>query len=43
MKDTIEEKGLSLQEKKKDIYNQIVEGNGGVSSLSEEDINYLLS
>ncbi len=43
MKDTIEEKVLNLQEEKKDLYNEIVEGNGGVSSLSDEDIKYLLS
>lgn len=43
MKDTIEEKVLNLQQEKKDLYNEIVEGNGGASSLSEEDIKYLLS
>ena len=43
MKDTIDEKVLNLQREKKDLYNEIVEGNGGVSSLSEEDIKYLLS
>ncbi len=43
MKDTVEEKVLNLQEIKKDIYENIIEGNGGASSLSEEDIKYLLS
>ena len=43
MKDTIEEKVLNLQQEKKDLYDEIVEGNGGASSLSEEDIKYLLS
>ncbi len=43
MKDTIEEKVLNLQEEKRNLYNDIVEGNGGVSSLSDEDIKYLLS
>ena len=43
MKDTIEEKVISLQQEKKDLYDEIVEGNGGASSLSEEDIKYLLS
>ncbi len=43
MKDTVEEKVLNLQNEKKDLYNEIVEGNGGVSSLSDEDIAYLLS
>lgn len=43
MKDTVEEKVLNLQEIKKDIYENIIEGNGGASSLSEEDIRYLLS
>lgn len=43
MKDTVEEKVLQLQNQKKDLYNEIVEGNGGVSSLSDEDIKYLLS
>lgn len=43
MKDTIEEKVLNLQNIKKDMYNEIVEGNGGASSLSDDDIKYLLS
>ncbi len=43
MKDTVEEKVLNLQNEKKDLYDEIVEGNGGVSSLSDEDILYLLS
>ncbi len=43
MKDTIEEKVLNLQQEKKDLYDEIVEGNGGASSLSDEDIKYLLS
>ena len=43
MKDTIEEKVLNLQKIKKDMYNEIVEGNGGASSLSDDDIKYLLS
>ena len=43
MKDTIEEKVLNLQQEKKDLYDEIVEGNGGASALSEEDIKYLLS
>lgn len=43
MKDTVEEKVLDLQNQKKDLYNEIVEGNGGASSLSDDDIKYLLS
>lgn len=43
MKDTVEEKVLKLQTQKKDLYNEIVENNGGASSLTDEDISYLLS
>ena len=43
MRDTVEEKVLSLQKQKKDLYDEIVEGNGGVSSLSDDDIKFLLS
>lgn len=43
MKDTVEEKVLKLQDQKKDIYNEIVENNGGVSSLSDDDISFILS
>ena len=42
MKDTVEEKVLHLQEEKKNLYDEIVENNGGVSSLSDEDISFLL-
>lgn len=43
MRDTVEEKVLNLQKQKKDLYDEIVEGNGGVSSLSDDDIKFLLS
>lgn len=43
MRDTIEEKVQNLQKQKKDLYDEIVEGNGGVSSLSDDDIKFLLS
>lgn len=42
MKDTIEEKVLSLQEKKKNLAD-IFDSSQGKSSLSEEDLHYLLS
>lgn len=42
--DTIEEKVLSLQEKKKELYNTIIKsGKDGISGLKKEDIDYLLS
>lgn len=37
------EKVLTLQKQKKDLYEEIVEGNGGASTLSEDDIKYVLS
>ena len=42
MKDTIEEKVLSLQEKKKDLAD-IFDTSQGKSNLNEEDLQYLLS
>ncbi len=42
MKDTIEEKVLTLQEKKKDL-SSIFDNAEGKSSISDEDIAYLLS
>lgn len=42
--DTIEEKVLSLQEKKKELYDSIIKaGKEGVSGLTKDDIKYLLS
>jgi len=41
---SIEEKIISLQEYKKDIYNQLIkEGNSKISELSDEDIDFILS
>jgi len=42
--DTIEEKVISLQEKKKALYRSVInEGETGITSLSVEDLLYLLS
>ena len=41
-KDSIEEKVHTLQQMKKDLFDTIVEGTGGASKLSEEDIAFIL-
>ncbi|MGM9873330.1 MAG: SNF2-related protein [Bacilli bacterium] len=42
--DTIEEKVLSLQQRKKDLYNSVIKtGEEGVMGLNKEDIKFLLS
>ncbi|MBP5230549.1 MAG: SNF2 helicase associated domain-containing protein [Clostridia bacterium] len=41
-KDTVEEKVQTLQQMKIDMFNEIIEGTGGVSRLTDEDIAYLL-
>ena len=42
-KDSIEEKVQILQEKKKDLFDELVEGSGGAGKLTDEDIDFLLS
>ena len=42
-KDSIEEKVQILQERKKDLFDEIVEGSGGAGKLTDEDIDFLLS
>ncbi|MCR5078865.1 MAG: DEAD/DEAH box helicase [Bacilli bacterium] len=42
-KDSIEEKVQILQEKKKDLFEELVEGSGGAGKLTDEDILFLLS
>ena len=42
-KDSIEEKVQLLQEKKRDLFDDLIEESGGASKLTDEDIRFLLS